>query len=95
MKKREFFKRLFGVGVAAIVAPEVLLGEEKKPKAIVGETHVQNSPRLWEPSTISISRDSDGRIIKAYVSDIEFLDEDYDYKNALLNKKKYPRKRKK
>ena len=29
MKKREFFKRLFGVGVAAIVAPEVLLAEEK------------------------------------------------------------------
>ena len=38
MKKREFFKRLFGVGVAAIVAPKALLAEETPKEVVVGDS---------------------------------------------------------
>lgn len=38
MKKREFFKRLFGVGVAAIVAPKALLAEETPQEVVVGDS---------------------------------------------------------
>ena len=93
MKKREFFKRLLGVGVAAVVAPEVLLAEEKRSKPVVSGTIMQQSIGLFEPSSVTVFGDGNGKMIKAYVSDIEFFYEEYDAKKALLNQKKYPRKR--